>query len=163
MIRQSQMWADCLSNCGFNMIQLSASTKGYPWMPNLDELGCPAAVASVAVESRRLKVSLSHVRAEKIPWNFGLQLPGITVEGSEHDFVVCRVYFRLTAHASPVAIVYYPKRSLWLPVKSRHICKKGIQYIQTEGFMFTAKGSQRATTPTHPPSHPALAKCFQTH
>ena len=73
------------------MIQLSASTK-YPWMPkvnrkdtyalgdihnNLDELGCPAAVASVAVESRRLKVSLSNARAEKIPSNFGLQLPCI--------------------------------------------------------------------------------------
>lgn len=51
---------------------------------NLDEFGCPAAVASVAVESRRLKVSLSNARAEMIPSNFGWQLPGITVEGSEH-------------------------------------------------------------------------------
>ena len=76
---------------------------------NLDELGCPAAVASVAVESRRLKVSLSNARAKKIPSNFALQLPWIPVEGSEHGFVVCSAHLRLAAHASPVANVSYQR------------------------------------------------------
>ena len=53
---------------------------------------------------------------------------------------------------------WFLKRSLWLPVESRHICKKGIQYIQTEGFMFTAKGSQRATTLNPPTQPPCLSK-----